>query len=356
MSEVHRPAQHETESGRADERASLPVPREVQSWDDVLTSREDSNLPAPHDPAAEARERRRVRRAIWFKAALPLLVIALYGAFKYFDIMSERLPPGHGTVTQADPRTLSGIAPAGLTDTRLTREERTFVGQLEALYGQGRWVEVIERIEAHPEAATRGHPVLTALAALSEARLGVRSATLEDRLARIETQLAPSARQYPELLHELRVARAEQIFYRVYELEGLRRHTDLILRLLGSESRTPYDVEVRLQGARLYEQFGDELVEAGGGWLGTWVGTDPLKIRAGRSAYQAALRLLVADAAWYRLEAISPRARTDVERLTEKIRQANRSIHGFSPPLTGSDSNTWDGRRGSPIHDYPPHR
>ena len=356
MSESQRPVQRERESGPAEEPESRSRASEVQSWDEILVTREDSNLPAPAGPADDAGERRRARRAIWFKAALPFLVLALYGGFKYFDVMSERLPAGFGTVAQREPRSLSGIAPLPFADTRLSRDQRDFVAQLEALYGRGDWAEVIERVDAHPSPETRSHPVVRGLVAVSEARLGVRSVGLEERLGRLEGELEPAARQHPELLHELRVARAEQLLFRASDLNSLQRNTDLILRLLGPESRTPYDVEVRVAGARLYEQFGDALVEEGTGWAGGLVGTDTLKIRTGRSAYQAALRLVVPPGDWYRLEAISPRARPVVERLVEKIRQANRAIHGPSLPLTGSDSNTWDGRRGSPVHDSPPRR
>ena len=142
----------------------------------------------------------------------------------------------------------------------------------------------------------------------------------------------------------------DQMLSRSGSADLLSRNTDQVLQLLGPDSKTPYDVQVRLNAAGLYEALGDQVAAEGRGIIRTAA----LKMREARVHYQTGLRFIVSSHAWLQRTPVSPRAAPDVERITQKIRETNSLINGISLPFTDGDSTTWSGKKDTPVHDNPP--
>lgn len=324
---------------------SLVRIEDVENWDSVLlpaTRPETIRTPPPQRPGGFQ------ATAIWLKLLFPLLIVAGYVLFKVSSW--ERPLQRETALTVRDsPNTLTGVRPAQEETLVLDRATREVVAKLEAFRNRNEWRQAKELVEAETREEVRKHPVVQGFHLLARTRLGERSRTIEDELVNVEGRLRPEIRRYGDLIHGLRLARIDQILSRTRNPIVLQQYTDLFTMLLERTPRDHYDVSIRLKLAERYERAADDLAKEAKGIFRT----DVVKTRQARSYYQIALRWIVAPDGWLDLVAISPAARPEVERLVEKIRQTNRTIHGVSLPLTESDSNTWVGRRGTPIHDIP---
>lgn len=344
MTETPEEQQPEKDESSKDQ-VSLVRINDVENWDAVLVPATREN----YDRAPPSGRPGGFQAAgIWLKLLFPVLIIVGYGFFK---IASWERPLKRETALSVrdSPASLTGVRPAQEETLSLDRETRELVAKLEALRNRNEWRQVKDLVDSEQREALRKHPVIQGFHVLSRTRLGERSRDLEEELVNVEGRLRPESRRYADLIHGLRLARIDQILSRTNNPAILQHYTDLFTMLLERDAKDPYDVSIRLRLAERYERAADQLVKDAKGLIRT----DVVKTRQARSYYQIALRWIVSPDGWLDLVAISPAARPEVERIVEKIRQANRTIHGVSLPLTDNDSNTWVGRRGTPIHDIP---
>ncbi|MCC6547856.1 hypothetical protein IT570_11890 [Candidatus Sumerlaeota bacterium] len=315
--------------------------RREDAWEDVLvraSRRTDEDSPASSPRSNDAWR--------WVKAALPLAVVLVYVVVKSYGGWTQRSGSWPETVRQA--KSLTGVKPAAGEAPTMDRPTRAFVAEMEKLLNENNLVQVKKQISG-ADNAIKGNPIVQAIYVVARTRQGELNTTVERQLMGLEAQLAVAEGDFPNLLQEVRVARADQILNRSSDGDTLSRNTDTILNLLGPVPKTNYALDVRLRAARRFEQVGDGIVTEGEGVFRT----DILKVREARAYYQTGLRFIVADNAWLQLKPITPRASPDVERIVERIRDANRKINGVSLPFTESDSTTWTGKKGDPVHDIP---
>lgn len=339
MGDESKPDQQKTT-----EDGALKGPGAPPSWDEILVRASAREVNVPARTAASPPGRERV--AFWLKVLTPLLVVVAFVAVKLwggglYSRSAATLP------IPTQPTTLSGVKPAQEEPLRLDRAGREYVSQLEAMMGRREFRALIESVRNQADSRIAGHPVVQSLEAIARVRSGQRSLELERGLTSLETTLSPAEGQYPDLLHELRVGRVDLILARATSADVLGHNTDTIMQLLGPASRTAYDVDVRIRGARVFEGFADEEMQKGKGVIQS----DLLRVREARVQYQNALRLIVTRERWSSLTPISPRANSEVERIVQKMREANRIINGVSLPFTNNDSTTWTGRKGDRVHD-----
>lgn len=319
-----------------------PVSKDHGSWDMVLT-RAAEDVPAR--PAAEARPFAASPAVRWVKLLFPLLVVGLFVSLKVYEYVSERPGSYHRSAPEAAPESLTGVSPEQAESVSMDRKTKEFVAKLEAMQSRDNWAGILGATGAAEAEPFREHPVVQALTYIARTRTGERELALESDLKEMETLLAQADR-YPELLREVRLARVEQILSRATSLEVLSRNTDEIIRLLEGTADYAREADVRIRSARTFEYFGDQLLEQGDGYISN----DVLKIREARVYFQTALRLITKPDEWAALGPISPRAKAEIDRLVEKIRQCNRMIHGIPAPFSGNDSSTWSGKKGDPVH------
>lgn len=282
----------------------------------------------------------------WVKAALPLAVVLIYIAVKSFDGWGDRSGAWPRTVQQ--PKSLTGVEPTAADAPKIDRATRAFIADLEKLMNEGSLPAVRDKITS-ADNTIKSNPIVQAIYVVVRTQQGEMNASVERQLMVLESQLGAAEGDFPNLLQEVRVARAAQILSRCNDSESLSRNTDTILQLLGPTPKSKYGLDVRVRAAGNFEQVGNRLIEQGKGMIRT----DVLKVREARAFYQTGLRFIVADDAWLQLKPVTPRAAPDVERIAERIREANKMINGLSIPFGDSDSTTWTGKKGDPVHDLP---
>ncbi|MEO8376153.1 MAG: hypothetical protein ABI579_00660, partial [Candidatus Sumerlaeota bacterium] len=190
----------------------------------------------------------------WVKAALPLAVVLIYIVVKSMGGWSQHSGAWPGTVQQ--PKSLTGVEPTAGDAPKLDRTTRAFVADLEKLMNEGNLKAVRDKISA-ADNTIKGNPVVQAIYVVARTRQGERNLTIERQLMGLESQLGIAEDDFPNLLQEVRVARADQILNRSSDGETLSRNTDTILQLLGPEPKSNYAIDVRIRAARNYEQVGD---------------------------------------------------------------------------------------------------
>jgi hypothetical protein len=232
---------------------------------------------------------------------------------------------------------------------QVDRQLREFIGKLEALAVRDEWSALVAAIERQPDPRFQKHPVVRALLGVAQSALGKRSHALEMELARLDEQLAGESSDYAPLVDAVRIARVQQILLRAGTAGVLEMNVDLFHTLLGTVAETPNEVRVRQRLAGQFETNADKLMEEAAGLIRS----DAVLVREARVGYQNALRWIVLSSEWERLTPITPGAAADIERLIEKLRQANRVLHGPQLPFTSNDSSTWTGKQGDPIHTIP---
>lgn len=335
MGELSRPDQEEKEP----QEEQLPA----QSWDQVFLRAADppeggSRDAAPRLPSGPA--------APWLKAALPFAIVLIYAIVKLVD--SPRPATSAVWDVRQTPETLSGVKPEQ-EPIQIERAMRDRLAVLEDLYRRNAWQQLRAEVDNEPDPKIREHALIRAMGLLARARAGERNTELERALENAEISIRTAGTRHAGLLEELRLARVEQILSRSNTRENFAYNIDLIYRLIGPDAATDRAVQVRGKVANTFENFADELLLEGDRIMGR----DILKIREARLYYQSALRFVVKSNRWMELDPISARTSADVERLVQKIREANRKVHGPSLPFTAADSYTWTGRRGDPVHDEP---
>jgi hypothetical protein len=285
--------------------------------------------------------------AVWLKLAFPAVILLGYLLYKIFTADPSARTHTAGTLPDVA-SSISGVKPAQDDSLTLDRPTREAVARLEAHRNRADWDAILSEVSrlAPPIAE---HPVVQSLAAVARTRRGERNVELEAQLTRLEARLRPAADRYKDLIHHLRIARLAQIAARATTEEVLLRNTDTIAQLLAAAPLDPFDIKIRQEIAGRYEAIGDAQVAEARGYLKK----NLILLRSARTHYQTALRWLVSPSRWLELTAVSPAARPDVERLTEKIRSTNRAIHGIALPFSGVDNSTWSGRPNTPIHDVP---
>ncbi len=318
---------------------------EVESWEDVLARAERFREGTPGE--GSYRPPQASRAALILKASLPFLVIALYFLFKFGAI------PGGGYrspgMLPPPPDSLSGLADDETAVERLTDRQKSLINRLESMRRANRWPDIISTANSEANKSIASHPVIQALVLIARTKNGERSIELENDMIGTEAELTPSAKEYVDLLFELRLARVRLMLARISSPDLLIHNIETFRQLLGEEPRNTDDLMVRIRLAQRFEDAGDLLMEQGDGYLSD----DLVLIRQGRSFYQMGLRWIIRSGRWYQLEPISQAAVPEIERLVQKMRVANREIHGPSLPLTDNDSTTWSGKRGDPVHDLP---
>lgn len=318
---------------------TAPAPRD---WDDVFARAEDQQEDQPALPPRPANS----RTVTLLKVLTPLIVLTAYLVIRYVDSVN----PGRLAV----PWTLP-VAPSSLTDVAEPADPptpgpdartRSLLARLESLYAANDW----QALRGAAANASNRHPLVASFELIARARLGETSLDLERALVANRRRVEALDDPPRALVEELRLCEAEQILARVHEEELLFRNIEKLLDLIGSTSLTPRAVEVRRKFALDFEHAGDALLDRAIGLFSD----SPDLLRRAREAYQTGLRVLVTPDGFLTLEEISPRVRPDILRLEDKIRAANRRLHGPVMPFTGRDRNTWTGIEGDPIHDAPP--
>lgn len=337
------PKDQQEKRDQGEEKTSLE-PRPAQGWDALLVRAEVPVAPAPPPPPPGPTRSSEALR--WLRAVSPLLVLAIYFGWKAFSGDGrDSFVPGVAN----DAPTLTGEAPAPDDSVELSGETKAFVQRLEALRAGGEWRSIAAAVAA-AKPPVADHPVVIAFGLIARTRTGARDVKIIQDLQKVENRLAASSSRkvLADLIHELRVARAAQLLLLCESVEGFRRNTDEMTALLASETPTRFDVQVRIRMAELGIQAGDELMEEANRKL---IGSDLGNVAEARALYQQAMRFVVTEKGWARLEPISPQAGVTVGALREKLRAANALVHGFSNPLGNYDSSTWSGRKGDAIHD-----
>ncbi len=287
----------------------------------------------------------------WIRAALPLAGVVLYLIVIYVIIPNQGSTPSFTSFPES-PQSLSGASIERDPIEELNEEALLLVRELDQLFRQRRFREILTEIASIEEEQVASHPIIQTIGLLAENRLGGGDYTLERELLKLEERLQAERKKYPELFHELQLAKAELILNRSQSPELLARQTDTIFRLLDYEIKDQRDIEVRLKAAHTYENAARFLFEQATGITGLRI--DMIKMKEARIFYQSALRLIVKEGDWKRATPISEGARDDVSRLIGHIEICNRKIHGPALPFSGKDSSTWSGDKGTAIHDNLP--
>ncbi len=345
MSEESQPNQEENPGEPTELAPSTPPPN---NWEDSFELARPSDEHSIEIFSEEPKSNRAHPAIIWLKAGTPIFILLLFFFLKY-QPSGKAIDYWGSLKGRTDPESLSGVEPEIESPERLDKATTDFLAKLEGLRLQNKWSEIIAAIEQQPDEKIKNHPVVQALDAIAKNRQGLRNTQLEIKLRDMESRFAASSNDYPDLLHELRLARVEQILSRSQTPEILFYNLDEIYRLLGPSAETNRDVVIRLRASQVLENQGDNLVAKADGYLKN----DTVLLTEARQYYQSALRFLVVKDAWPNLEPLSPQSKTRIERLLEKMRQANRMLHGVALPMSGNDSSTWSGKKGSPVHDDP---
>lgn len=321
-----------------EEEALAPV---VQpDWEIVLAKAVEERPEEPAVPAPPP-DPRGIATAGWLRIAAPLVIIGGYALFKMMDA-----PASQRVLLVDAPATLSGVR-AEREPLAMSRETERLVARLESLAARRDWFMVIQTIEAaDPESAR--HPVVRAFEVVARVERGDRSAASYQQLRNLENAFRDSNR-HGVLRSYLRLLQADVLLRTADNPEALLRNMDRLRQLVDDQPLTPRVLELRLSLARAYEQAGLEELKAAG-----TIRRDRVRLANARALFQQGLRWVVAPEGWKDLRPIdSGEANAIAGRLVLHLRVANARLHGPSMPFTGSDSETWTGRRGDPVHDHP---
>jgi hypothetical protein len=307
-------------------------------WEIVLA---EAAPPPPPVPSAPTPTR---NWALWLRAALPVLVLVVYGVYKFTD--RDRNPPG-ASERDAVPASLTGVQPDREKVT-LDRQTRDFVAGLETLRLADDWRGVRDAIAAADPPALRENAVVLALDTVARVRLGETSGTL---LGTIDS-LKPVFRSDKErrgLYEALLLAEARLFLDATRSPEACAKYADDFRDALLAQSTNSADVvDLRVRLAERYESVAGKLVEDAGR-----IRVDRVKLAEARSLYQNALRWVTTQDGWLQLQPVSAGKPAIVAgRLRLELQTANKRYHGRSMPFGDSDSTTWTGRKGDPIHDH----
>lgn len=332
MNENERPNQEESNGG-----AMVPPDEAGLSWETALVRAESAREERP-----AANGRRAGRAVVWLKLLFPVIILAGYVGLKAWESLDGPSGGAYFSGLRKEPESLTGVAPDREEKISLSAEEKAFIARLETMVAEKRWKDVASTVASEEGEPFRDNLLVQALAVYARSRSGERNVSLEIEIKNALARLEPMRGRYPEIYHKLELARVDQTLSRSGTPEILSMNTDAIFQWLGKEAKTLHEVDTRINAARTFEGVGDKLAEQAKGYLRD----DLLKLREAREYYRTGLRLLVTEKGWKTLEPLSPRTRPDIARIEEKIRAANRKIHGPALPFTENDPETWSGKKG----------
>ena len=211
------------------------------------------------------------------------------------------------------------------------------------------WPGIINAVSLAPP-EVRSHPVVQSFEAIARVESGEGSPDLLALLLALEAELKGDT-QFESLVEYLQLARAvAQFRTQGNDADSLMRLVTELRPTLSAMPTTPRMVEFRLSLADRFERFGIQEETAAAGTFTN----DQLRLATARQLYQQGLRWVVTREGWLKAIPIAPGKPTVVtEQLLMRIRTVNSKLNGWSVPMTESDSETWTGRRGDPIHDAP---
>lgn len=280
----------------------------------------------------------------WIRALLPVLLLVVYVGYKV-----THGPPAEPRRPDVElVRSLTGVEHKPGRH-RMDTETRTLVVALEARVDGRNWSGIMNAVATAPP-EVREHPVVQAFDAIARVESGEGGPDLMALLIALERELAGDEDLAPQVEY-LRLARLISMFRTQGTTpDGLLRLTSEMRPSLSVMRTTPRVVEFRLMLAERFERFGqDEEAAAAGTFT-----NDTLRLATARQLYQQGLRWIVTREGWLKATPIAPgKPAVVVERLLMRIEKLNRQINGWSVPMTESDSSTWTGKRGDPIHDAP---
>lgn len=336
--------------GDAAEPLSAPAEIVVEApprWERLLEAAGGTGAPTPPSKSPAARGPISDPAAValpWIRALVPLLLVMVYVGYK----IAQTPPPEPRRPDIEVARSLTNVSRKTGTH-RMDRETAALVDALN-LRVQGRnWAGILNAVaDAKPE--IREHPGVKAYEAIARVETGESSPDLIALLIVLEREFEGDADR-KDLVEYLRLARGIAMF----RTEGntansLMRMTTEIRPMLASLAVTPRVVEFRIMLAERFERFARDEEAAG---TGTFT-NDELHLAAARQLYQQGLRWVVTREGWLKAQPIAPGKPSVVaERLLLSIRKVNAKLNGWAVPMTESDSSTWTGRRGDPVHDAP---
>lgn len=318
-----------------------PLP--AVTWDSALaraSELRDSEIPV----ATAARQESVLLR--WVKLFTPLIVIAFFGLYQIFSDWPFQ-SPALGPAVRPEAPTLTGVNPVNDDSLKLSEAGREVLMRLEALRQRSDWTTIAKAVAAEQRPEIANHPLIQAMALIARTRAGERSVQLEKRIIDELATLESRRSDYPELVQELSLARAQLMIHRSRSPEILALNMDTLAAILGDEIESPYEVRIRNELAQTLAAIGDRLLEQADGYLQD----DPDKAHQARTFYRSALRMIVEPHHWEQLRAISHSSEPIISQIVGRMRRANSLYHGYALPLTGRDSETWSGNKGGLVHD-----
>lgn len=314
-------------------------------WDRLLEAAGGASPPkAQEAPAAAPFVDPAAMALPWIRALVPLVLVVVYVGYK----ITHAPPPEPRRPDIEVVRSLAGVSVKPV-NTRMNSETQALVTALQTRVEGRNWSGIMNAVAiASPDA--REHPVVQAYDAVARVETGEGGADLVALVRVLEQQLAGDEEREP-LVNYLRLAQL------IVAFREQGNSADSLLRLTGEKRpvlaalpTTARVVEFRLMLAERFERFGQaEEAEAAGTFT-----NDEVKLSTARQLYQQGLRWVVAREGWLSATPIAPgKPGVVVERLLLRLRTVNAKINGWSVPMTQSDSSTWTGRAGDPIHDAP---
>lgn len=326
---------------------SATAPAKAARWEVLMREDSPPATAGGQPPYHQAPPSPRLRQwGMIARASLPLVVILVYATLKMTDGFGG--PSGPPEIREQV--SISGVRP-DRPDVRVDRDTGQLLSQLEALRESARWNDIIALVDAQPE-EQRGHPFLRAFRAIARAEKGEVSGGLLAELAILENELAGRSRS-EDIRQYLRLMRAQVLLSSARTPQDLARNTDEYLRLVGGQPRlTPRVVKMRLELGSKYFTMARRLDEEAGNGMRV----DRQVLQEARLFYQMALRWLTVPTpqGWRDMQPIADGSAAQlVARLAEALAGANQRYHGRTLPFTRSDSRTWTGIAGDPVHYEP---
>ncbi|MCB2155234.1 hypothetical protein KQI84_10125 [bacterium] len=320
------------------------LPAERESWDAVLHRAGERTLAEGRAASRPGGSGKRPW-AFWLRIAVPVLILGVYVTYKAagWDFSSRRSPK----LEEVD--SLTGVERQQDELPPLDKPTRDLVGRLEALLAAKDWPAIRKAVAEAPKAAQE-RPEVEAFDLIAQVESGQSNPSLNKRIVDLEPYFSRKKSQEP-MLNYLRLMRAEMLFRSSSnDPQALIRNMDEFRRLVADQPLTERVLLLRLKLAGRYELMGARVQEEAGGVLRR----DVLELTTARSLYQQGLRWVTTREGWMKLQPISPgKAAASIDRLITRMRSVNGQLHGPALPWENKDPETWTGKKGDPIHDYP---
>ncbi|MBI5153952.1 hypothetical protein HZA57_01840 [Candidatus Poribacteria bacterium] len=279
----------------------------------------------------------------WIRPAVPVVILLVYAAYKLLGWEPKPRAP-----RDAEPyASLSGVA-AEVKKVPLDEQTKQLLAKLEGLYTRENWTQ-IRAVAASAPQDVRRHPAVRAFDAIARVHTGETSAEVMTEIRDLESYFASDPKQRA-MLESLQLVHAEILFRVSTSPDAMMRNTDRFRQLAGNaESLTPQLLAFRVKLAERFEEMGNQEAAGAGRFM-----KDRVQLTTARSLYQQGLRWVTTREGWLARQPLSSgKASAIVDRLVLHIREMNKEINGLAMPWGGGDRETWTGKAGDPIHDYP---